>query len=160
MPVGVIALLVAACAQRPPARIAGDGEFVLELGGSNRSLAASLRALGVELLPARAAPEPQPQDGNQAGNESDGGVDGPGADGSSAPDAGERDPGTDREAAAGPAWIEVRLASKQTLMDLAKEHLGTSRRFQEIMELNGWSDRDARRLKVGQVVRIPMAATR
>src|SRR5262245_12851611 len=34
--------LLGGCAQRPAPKIAGDGELVLELGGSSRSLATSL----------------------------------------------------------------------------------------------------------------------
>jgi nucleoid-associated protein YgaU len=131
----------------------GDGELVLELGGSGRSLASSLQKLGVELLPVRAARDAAVEHAPPH----DPAANGPAADvGPSEPPAGPP------SAAAPPPqprpeWIEVPLEPRQTLMDLAQKYLGTSRRFKEIMELNGWSDRDARRLKVGTVVKIPKA---
>ena len=50
--------------------------------------------------------------------------------------------------------IEVTLGANETLMDLASKHLGTARRFKDIMKWNGWTDRDARRLKAGTKVKI------
>ncbi len=50
--------------------------------------------------------------------------------------------------------IEVALGANETLMDLASKHLGTAKRFKDIMKWNGWSDRDTRRLKAGTKVKI------
>jgi len=151
-----------ACAQRPAPKIAGDGELVLELGGSSRSLAASLQGLGVELLPPReplAAPAAPPvpaderaRDGDDAQSAAPGGADrSERADGAA--------PAQQPPAAAGD-WFEVALAPRQTLMDLAHKHLGSGLRFKELLTLNGWTEKDARRLRVGQKVKIPKAAPR
>ena len=43
-------------------------------------------------------------------------------------------------------------------MDLARIHLGSDRRYAEILQLNGWTEDAARRLRIGQPVRIPGAA--
>lgn len=43
--------LATACAPSPVIKELGDGELVLELGAGHRSFAASLRSLGVTLLP-------------------------------------------------------------------------------------------------------------
>ncbi len=124
--------------------MAGDGELVVELGAPNGSLAASLERLGYT-----SAPRPLKV---QVDLES-----------APAPDLGPDDVPVEQGGqqvqppapAAEPAgWIEVELGEGQTLMDLAMEHLGTSRRYLEIMEWNGLSDRDARRLKVGQKIRL------
>jgi nucleoid-associated protein YgaU len=62
--------------------------------------------------------------------------------------------------AAGAATKVVTLKRGQTLIHLAKEHLGSGNRFRELLELNGWSDEDARRLAEGTKVRVPVEAGR
>lgn len=52
--------------------------------------------------------------------------------------------------------IVVRLERGETLIHLAKKHLGNGNRFREILAANGWSERDARRLPEGQPVKIPV----
>jgi len=140
---------VPACSPKPAKAAAGDGELVLELGGEHRSLAASLQARGVTLLPPRAladapadlqaevpaAPSPAP-DGRNAKQQ--------GADPVPAPGAGQD-------------YFEVVLQPRQTLIDLAKKHLGSGARFNEILQINGWTEADARRLKAGRKVKIPKA---
>jgi len=49
----------------------------------------------------------------------------------------------------------VWLVEGQTISELAQTHLGSSRRWHEILELNGWTEDDARRLGVGTPVRLP-----
>jgi hypothetical protein len=165
---GLCGAVAGACRPQAPAPLRGDGQLVLELGGQSRSLAASLRALGVELRPPL---QPEPAADRTPDRPPDGAPDGTpdrGPDRSSVPPrpADPPDPARDRPRA-GPepapiepraepqAWFEVELQPRQTLMDLAQQHLGTARRFQEIMALNGWDDRAARRLKIGQRVKIP-----
>lgn len=158
--VGCVGLAVASCSQQPPAQLAGDGQLVLELGGGSKSLAASLQALGVELLPPRERPQvppPTPVDATDVrGNGAP--AEGPGGNGDArkaepAPKAGVAPP-------ASPDWFEVELAPRQTLMDLAHKHLGSGLRFKELLTLNGFTEKDARRLKVGQKIKIPKAAPR
>lgn len=154
----VVMSMAAACAPRAAPALAGDGELVLELGGASPSLAASLERLGVELLPAQQVP-PGPL-ADVAPPER-----GPSASDPSPDSAPDRDQAAPPEPSApptrpAPAWFEVELGPRQTLMDLAQEHLGSARRFKEIMDLNGWSDRDARRLRVGTLVKVPRATGR
>ncbi len=40
-------------------------------------------------------------------------------------------------------------------MHLARKHLGDGARVSEILQLNGWSEADARRLLAGQKVKLP-----
>jgi len=148
-----------ACAQRPAPKIAGDGELVVELGGSSRSLAASLQGLGVELLPPRelpAAPAAPPVPADERARDGD--------DAQPAPDRSDRSDGAAAPPAQPPAaageYFEVALAPRQTLMDLAHKHLGSGLRFKELLTLNGWTEKDARRLRVGQQVKIPKVAPR
>ncbi len=198
------------CAQRAPAKIGGDGQLVLELGGTNKSLSTSLVGLGVDLLPPREPPvvHPTPTPGpiDAGGGNGDGehavalgptgrgddparatapgvakegvakdgvakdGVaqDGVAKDGVAhdgvakdgvAKDGVARD-GVAKDGGGTTSWFEVELAPRQTLMDLAHKHLGSGLRFKELLALNGMTEKDARRLKVGQKIRIPKAAPR
>ena len=45
-------------------------------------------------------------------------------------------------------------------MHLAKQHLGSGLRYREILEANGWTEADAKRLREGQAVKIPVDRTR
>lgn len=157
---GAVCLVLASCAQRAPRQLAGDGEMVLELGGGGASLSRLLQKSGVELLPSP-QPLPQPAPAIESNRESasqaveasakrnDGtvlGDDEPLAKTSAKPET-KPEAGDDEV-------IEVTLGANETLMDLASKHLGTARRFKDIMKWNGWTDRDARRLKAGTKVKI------
>ena len=63
------------------------------------------------------------------------------------------------EPAAVPDWFSVTLGPKQTLIHLAKKHLGNGNRYREIMDANDWNEDDVRRLPAGQRVKIPRDAT-
>lgn len=150
-------LAFASCAQRAAARVAGDGEFVLELGGAGRSLATSLKNCKVELLP---APEPLPAPVVETEPPAKDPVRTP-----SPKSESEREVPPDplrtlvvapQDAAAN--WFEVELGPQETLMDVASKHLGSAKRFKEIMTLNGFTDRDTRRLKAGTRIKVPKAA--
>lgn len=158
-------LLVAAwcgcsgCGREAAAPPVGDGVLVLEVGGANASLRASLlaRGIGVEpphsLVPAvpsaavdpdgafgePTAPVPAPEDAPRPAGSA------PAAEPPTAPIP-ER-----------PRFTTVELGKGETLIHLAKRHLGDGRRYAEILALNGWSDADARRLRAGQAVKIPVA---
>lgn len=51
-------------------------------------------------------------------------------------------------------WETVTLPEGETLIHVARRHLGDGRRFHEILKWNGWTDSDARRLKKNQPVKI------
>lgn len=144
-------LAFASCAQRAAARVAGDGEFVLELGGSGRSLATSLRNCKVELLPAPeplAAPVVEPASIPEEKPKPE----------SVTPKAPGQEPPSDPAVATQPEsqdYFEVALGPQETLMDVASKHLGSAKRFKEIMTLNGFSERDTRRLKAGTRIKVP-----
>lgn len=145
--IGLGGLSVVACAPRPAPKLSGDGQLVLELGGASKSLSASLRALGVELLPVRevpTSPVPTPAEPTPA----------PGPSGDEQRDAPPVPPVADA------TFFEVELQARQTLMDLAHRHLGSGLRFKELLTLNGWTEKQARRLKAGQKVKIPKVAAR
>jgi nucleoid-associated protein YgaU len=55
------------------------------------------------------------------------------------------------------AFTTVVLAEGQTLIHLARKHLGDGNRFRDILELNGWTEVESRRLKPGTKVKIPKA---
>lgn len=149
----LLSTLFVSCAQRAAPRVAGDGEFVLELGGAGRSLAGSLTGMGVRLLPAPdpltaavADPEPAAREPERRTPES--------------PDTPKQDPTKVPEGPVEePSWFEVQLGPQETLMDVASKHLGSAKRFKEIMTLNGWTDRDARRLKAGTRIKVPKPAS-
>ena len=62
-------------------------------------------------------------------------------------------PAVDEPAA--PDWFLVTLGPKQTLIHLAKKHLGNGNRYREIMQVNGWDEDQVRRLPAGTQVKIP-----
>lgn len=166
---GVVCLVLASCAQRAPRHLAGDGELVLELGGGGASLSRLLQKSGVELLP---APQPLPQPTPASESKAD--VSTQVADASAKRNAAkdlvddesrgnadatpetkpEPKPEANPDAESDYDVIEVALGANETLMDLASKHLGTAKRFKDIMRWNGWTDRDARRLKAGTKVKI------
>lgn len=166
---GAVCLVLASCAQRAPRHLAGDGELVLELGGGGASLSRLLQKSGVELLP---APQPLPQPAPRSDAK-----DAPVSQAAeaSAKRSADKDKADDEllgnsgvksakepeskaaaksEAEGDYEVVEVALGANETLMDLASKHLGTARRFKDIMKWNGWTDRDARRLKAGTKVKI------
>lgn len=137
----MLALPFAAC-EPAPAR-PGPDTLVLEIGGHHDSLRQALIAAGRH-------PSPGPS------SEADGAaaVDA-GADRMRADPAVERvEPPPVREPA--PRHIVVELGRGQTLIHLAKLHLGDGNRYREILTANGWTESDARRLRAGQSVKIPV----
>lgn len=172
---GFVSIVAAACAQRAPQRLAGDGELVLELGGAGASLSRLLQKSGVELLPSPLpvpAPDSEPAKSGAVADASmqrqkQDAADGVEADGLKADDAKKADESEKAEtkkpadgAEADTEIVEVVLGANETLMDVASKHLGTAKRFKDIMKWNGWNERDTRRLKPGTKVKIhkPVAA--
>ncbi len=170
---GFVSIVAAACAQRAPQRLAGDGELVLELGGAGASLSRMLQKSGVELLPSPLplpTPDSEPADSSKSGSAVDASMqrpkqdaaDGVEADGPKVDDAKKADETKKPADGAEPGTeiVEVVLGANETLMDVASKHLGTAKRFKDIMKWNGWNERDTRRLKPGTKVKLhkPVAA--
>jgi len=132
----------------------GDGELVLELGTGNRSLEASLRSAGVTLLPPQRiddvkvedppAPKPQEEEAPKPQGEVGGGSGVP-----------TKKPIEQTPPPVDPGYLEVTLQPNQTLIDLARKHLGSGAKFTEILKANGWNEADAKKLKAGRKVKIP-----
>jgi len=138
----VLSLSVAGCNPQAAAAVARDGTLLLELGGNGRSLADELRRLGVqpqELPEPAAATEPTDAP-NVAGDAGDG-------------QAPADDPRAAQPAAAAP--VEVVLQKGQTLFALAREYLGSAGRFRELLEVNGLTEEQARKLRPGTRLRLP-----
>lgn len=180
---GFVSIVAAACAQRAPQRLAGDGELVLELGGAGASLSRMLQKSGVELLPSPLpvpTPEASPEDSSKTGTAVDASSQGSKKDASDGVAAGGPKPDDAKKtdepkssdepkpdakkptegAEPGTEIVEVVLGANETLMDIASKHLGTAKRFKDIMKWNGWNERDTRRLKPGTKVKLhkPVAA--
>lgn len=132
----------AACARTAAAAGAEADVLVLELGGGHDSLRAALARRGLLRRDPRAAAERRELE------------EVPLADPRRSPAPVE----PVAPPAAEPQWIEVRLARGETLMHVAKKHLGTARRYRELMTLNGWTEDDARRLRDGTLVKVPKPA--
>jgi nucleoid-associated protein YgaU len=142
-----------ACTDGNAAARSSEGQLVLELGGPHGSLRQALQTAGVTLGPAMRVQEPaDPVDPvGGAGKE-------PGSDaGANAAADPPKPPLAEPTPEPDPAdsYVEVTLAERQTLIHLARKHLGDANRFREILALNGWSEADSRRLKPGQRVKIP-----
>lgn len=151
--------VVSACGKSASLPAGGDGTMVLELGGNQASLRGALAKAGIQPAPPIAlidepapAPAPRPDD-------ADGRKPTPAPDQQPAPQLAPDDapPKPSDE----PAYTTVTLGQGQTLIHLARKHLGDGNRFREILELNGWSEAESRRLKPGTKVKVPKpAATR
>lgn len=144
-------MAAASCAKPAPEQHSGD-VLVLEVGGEQSSLRESLRAMGQEVAPPRrlrpVAPaplvEPLPLPQQRV------------APVSPAP-AEDRQPAPPQPAAAPqePEWVVVEfLEGDRHLGDVAKRHLGSSRRYGEIQEWNGIDDAQARRLRPGHSLKL------
>ena len=153
--------IVSACGKSPSLPTGGDGTMVLELGGNQASLRGALAKAGIQPAPAivlldEPAPTPAPQQDDELDRKPmTSPEDQPQPQPVPKPDDA---PPAPSEA---PAFTTVTLGQGQTLIHLARKHLGDGNRFREILELNGWSEAESRRLKPGTKVKIPkQSATR
>ena len=125
-----------------------DGVLVLEVGGEQPSLREALVAHAVTVAPARLlrSEVPAPVSKGGASAERDG-----------SPHETPPEPRSKPVVSPEPAesFVVVKLARGQTLIHLAKKHLGDGNRFRDILALNGWTEADARRLRENQDVKIP-----
>lgn len=143
LPLSLALVLVggaAGCGSHGGPRAATDGTLILEVGGDRSSLRAALAAAGIESTAGSRRGQP---DHDVPAPEQD------------APDEeGEVRPLEPAPDVAG--QLVVSLGKGETLMLLAKRHLGSSQRYREILTRNGWTEDDARRLREGQLVKIPL----
>lgn len=164
--VGGIACL-AACSDSSAAARGSDSKLVLELGGAHGSLRGALQAAGVEpAAPRRVTtlPPESPSTGTAdpevAGTGAERPPSSPDPVGEREPDRSADSPAPRVEAPNEPDYVVVTLGERQTLIHLARKHLGDANRFREILTLNGWSEADSRRLAAGQKVKIPRPSPR
>ena len=54
----------------------------------------------------------------------------------------------------------MRLGDGETLIHLARRHLGDGRRYTDLLKWNGWTEKDARRLPRNQPVKIRVSGQR
>lgn len=148
--VSIAAMLAASCGSSEAASKPSDGTLVLEVGGANSSLREALSAAGVAMGEARrlrsVEPEPVPdpvEPSPQPVHEPE-----PRVEPERSPVAPEPPQPT--------RYRTVVLERGQTLIHLAKIHLGNGNRFREILTANGWSEAQARRLAEGTKVKVPI----
>lgn len=140
----------AACARHEATANPVDGVLVLEVGGEQSSLRQALVAVGVDVAPAhlrevrRESVEPEPVPAP---------TDAPAPRATPQPRHAADDGPNPAETA---DHVVVELGKGETLMQLAKKHLGSGTRYHEILEKNGWTEADARRLRAGQLVKVPI----
>jgi nucleoid-associated protein YgaU len=147
---GAFVLWLAACSDGRAESRVGEGKLVLELGGSHASLRQSLARAGIELPAAQRVTVPGQPDQPPAT------PDAPASDGAAAPSPPKpADDGPAPAPSPQEPFVYVTLGERQTLIHIARKYLGDANRFREIVELNGWSEADTRRLKTGQRVKIP-----
>jgi len=152
--------VVSACGKSASLPAGGDGTMVLELGGNQASLRGALAKAGIQPAPPiplldEPAPPLAPQPDDAAGRKPTPAPDQqpvPQPAPQPAPDDAPSKPSDE------PAYTTVTLGQGQTLIHLARKHLGDGNRFREILELNGWSEAESRRLKPGTKVKIPKPA--
>jgi len=160
---GAVAVLVAACSDSSAAARVGGDRMVLEVGGAHASLRGALTAAGITPEAPRTVRTPAGEPtGEPATPVLPGGGDTPrpGEQHGDPIRGAEPAPAPQAQPASEPDHIVVTLGERQTLIHLAKKHLGDANRFREILSLNGWTEADSRRLLPGQKVKIPRPPAR
>lgn len=162
--------LLSGCGGNPAQAADSSDVLVLEVGGQQPSLRASLVAMGRTVAPGQALRTRSvldmldPAGAGDQGRRDDGG----GASGNPPaqvpPVPAEVLPVESPEVApvAPPEseWVIVKLHKDETLTHLSRKYLGDGRRFAEIMDWNGWSEPDTRKLRDGQDVKIKRSEMR
>ena len=156
-----VSWLVAACSDGHAAAHATAGKLVLELGGDHASLRQSLQAAGITPAPPQHlrsdAPPVEPVVSPGGGEPTPPAAPLPNEPAQPQPQP-QPQPPTTREVPADEPFVYVTLGDGQTLIHLARKHLGDGNRFRDILAINGWTEADSRRLKAGQRVKIPRPA--
>jgi hypothetical protein len=139
--------------------IASDSTLVLELGGTQSSLRRALTGAGVEVAAAKSLrPAADATPAAEANATTDEPGNGRNADAPPPPvDTNSSKPPRARETPppAPEPFFYVKLGNGQTLIHLARKHLGDGNRFRELLALNGWTEAQSRRLTAGQRVKVP-----
>lgn len=147
---GALVLWLAACSDSQAASHVGEGRLVLELGGSHASLREALTKAGIAVAGAQRVTAPASPDAPAEAPAAE-----PAGSGGAAPPKPVGEPVPAPTPTAEEPFVYVTLGERQTLIHIARKYLGDANRFREIVELNGWSEADTRRLKAGQRVKIP-----
>jgi hypothetical protein len=147
--VSLAAVAAASCGSSEAASRSPDGTLRLELGGAQGSLREALSAAGVRVTPKRVRSTP-PEPEQPAAEPT------PSPLPRASPSASEPAPGPQAAPAPREDFKIVVLERNQTLIHLAKIHLGNGNRFREILAANGWTEADARRLREGTKVKVPI----
>lgn len=148
--------LCSACSKSAAAAVRSDGTLILQVGGDESSIRAALASAGVtigppqrlrsrEFDPVPPVVPPVHDDPSPTPDPTDGSKDGP-----------KEQPKDDPAPPKPPTFKIVKLRRGQTLIHLAKEHLGNGNRFRDLLLLNGWTEEQARRLSEGQPVKVPI----
>ena len=128
-----VGIALPSCA-RTELPLASENTLSLELGGNHRPLGEALAAVD---------PGGGDTPGGELGGVELGGIEPLVVD----------DPVQPLVVPGGTRWVV--LGKGDTVYDLAIEHLGAGGRWREILELNGWTERQAKRLDVGTSVKLP-----
>jgi hypothetical protein len=163
--------LLSGCGGKPAQAADASDVLVLEVGGQQPSLRASLVAMGRTVAPGQAL-RPRsvldmldPAGAGGQGRRDDGGGDSrnpPAPVPTVLPEDGPPVAPPDFVSVALPEseWVIVKLHKDETLTHLSRKYLGDGRRFVEIMDWNGWSEPDTRKLRDGQDVKIKRSEMR
>lgn len=163
--------LLSGCGGKSVQAAAPTNVLVLEVGGQQPSLRASLVAMGRTVAPGKAL-RPRtmadildpagPGGGEQGGGAQEGRDQEGGEQDPTVPSDGPSDapPEVTPDPPAESQWVIVKLPKNETLIHLSRRYLGDGRRFGEIMTWNGWSEPDTRRLRDGQDVKIKRSEMR
>ena len=156
--------VLAGCGAHAAPEVRGPDELVLLVGGDQPSLRAALVARGLQPAPPRVlTPLPVepvgrgPVAGGVRGTDDEiqrepvGDEFGPQQTGEPQQTGGPQQP---RAQTPDDEWVIVPLPKGETLIHVARRHLGDGRRFIDLMKWNGWSDEDTRRLSADTPVRI------
>lgn len=151
----VVVGLGSSCSKNAAAAVRSDGTLILQVGGGESSIRTALAAVGVTIGPPQRlrspeaepdlVPTPAPSHQDPAPGPKERVVEPP-----------KVAPVPQTPEVPQPTWKTVKLRRGQTLIHLAKEHLGNGNRFRDILQLNGWTEAQARRLSEGQEVKVPI----
>ena len=142
----------------------------LEVGGEHASLRGALVAMGRDVAPPERLRPVEQQPASSPGDALAGGP-ARGAEPEPLDPGGARRPDPSARPAVEPLepeppppavseWVTVELPKDETLVHIARRHLGDGNRFLEIMKWNGLSEAAARRLRPGHPIRIKRSELR
>ena len=152
---------VSACA-KPDAPPASDDVLVLEVGGEQASLREALRAMGRQVGPPRQL-RPVEASSEPADVRASAGPAPSASVAVEAAPAGVRaeEPSPPSPAAVTSEWVIVELEERDRhLGDVARRHLGSERRYLDIMRWNSIDDAQAKRLRPGHRLKLKRSELR